>query len=342
MKAILEKVLSGQILDYEEGEAVFGAMMDGAMPPTVMAALLAGLRTRGEAPQELASLARVMMERAVKIHPKRRPLVDTCGTGGDGQATINISTLAAFVVAGAGISVAKHGNRSVSSKCGSADVMEDLGLNLDISPKDVERSIDETGFGFLFAPRFHPSMAHAVKVRKELGVRTIFNYLGPMVNPAEVDHQVVGVPTSEGAWIVAQAFQRLGKKKVLVIHGLEGLDEVSPKGRTLVLEVTSKGIEKDFISPNTFGFPLISLGDIKVSGREEAVERAKAILEGREDPACYVVIMEAGLAIYCVGGAPTPLQGVNQAQEVLESGRGLKALERAVEFSRKVAVGMEG
>jgi len=338
MKGILEKVLSGYTLDYGEGEAVFGAMMDGAMTPVVMAALLAGLRAKGETPHELASLARVMMERAVKIHPKKRPLVDTCGTGGDGQATINISTLAALLVAGAGIFVAKHGNRSVSSKCGSADVMEGLGLNLDISPKDVEKSIDDTGFGFLFAPRFHPSMAHAAPVRRELGVRTIFNYLGPMVNPAGVDHQVVGVPTSEGAWIVAQAFQRLGKKKVLVIHGLEGLDEVSPKGKTLVLEVTSKGIEENYVSPDTFGFPPIPLDDIKVSGREEAVERAKAILEGREDPACYAVIMEAGLAIYCAGAASTPLQGVNQAQEVLESGRGLEILKRAVEFSNKVVV----
>lgn len=338
MRNILEKVLSGHTLDYGEGETVFEAMMDGSLTPAVMAAFLAGLRTRGEAPHELAALARVMMERAVKIYPRRRPLVDTCGTGGDGQATVNVSTLAALVVAGAGIPVAKHGNRSVSSKCGSADVMEGLGLNLDLSPEDVEKCIDETGFGFLFAPRFHPSMAYAAPVRRELGVRTIFNYLGPMVNPAGVDHQVVGVPTQEGARIVAKAFQRLGKRKALVIHGLEGLDEVSPEDRTLVLEVTPGGIEEYYVSPNTFGFPAVPLDEIRVSGREEAVERAKAILEGKEDPARYVVIMEAGLAIHCAGAASTLLQGVNQAQEVLESGRGLETLQRAVEFSNKVAV----
>ncbi|RLD94643.1 MAG: anthranilate phosphoribosyltransferase [Aquificota bacterium] len=338
MKAVLEKVLSGEALEETEGRAIFGAMMDGEVSPTVMAAFLAAMRTRGETPQELAALARVMMDRAVRISPRRFPLVDTCGTGGDGQATVNVSTLAALVVAGAGVAVAKHGNRSVSSKCGSADVLEDLGLDITLIPQRVARSIEEVGFGFLFAPLFHPAMAHAAPVRKELGVRTIFNMLGPMVNPAGVDHQVVGVPTVAGAYIMAQAFQMLGKKKVLVIHGLEGLDEVSPQEETLVLEVTPQGIVEETVSPKTFGFPFVPLDEIKVSGREEAVERARAILENRGDPARYVVIMEAGMAIYCAGQARTPLQGVDRAQGALESGRALAVLERAIEFSRRAAV----
>ena len=335
MREVLDKVLSGQILEEAEGQAVFGAMMDGRVSPTVMAALLAGMRARGETPRELAALARVMMDRAVKVTPSKRPLVDTCGTGGDNQATVNVSTLAALVVAGAGVAVAKHGNRSVSSRCGSADVLEGLGLNLDLSPQEVARSIDQVGFGFLFAPRFHPAMAHAAPVRRELGVRTIFNMLGPLVNPAGVEYQVVGTPTREGTYMMAQAFQLLGKKKILIIHGLEGLDEVSPQGETLVLEVTPGGMGEFSFTPHDFGFPGIPLEEIKVSGKEEAVERARAILEGRDDPARYVVIMEAGLALYTVGRAASPLQGVEMAREALEEGRALHVLEKAVAFSQR-------
>ncbi len=336
MRAILEKVLSGHVLDHREGEEVFGAMMDGLMPPLLMAALLAGLRVRGEAPGELASLARVMMGRAIKIHPKRRPLVDTCGTGGDGQGTLNISTLAALVVAGAGIPVAKHGNRSVSSKCGSADVLEALGLNVALSPEDVEGSIDETGFGFLFAPLFHPAMAHAAPVRKELGVRTIFNMLGPMVNPAGVEYQVVGVPTVEGARTVAHAFQSMGKEKVIVIHGMEGLDEVSPQGDTLLLEVTEDGIVEGIVTPSFFGYPSVPLDELRVGGKEEAKERALRLLRLNDDPALYAVLMEGALAIYCAGKASTILEGARLAEESLFSKRALGVLERAVEFSQRV------
>ena len=335
MKEALDKVLSGQPLEEAEGQAVFGAMMDGRVSPTVMAALLAGMRARGETPRELAALARVMMDRAVKVSPSRRPLVDTCGTGGDNQATVNVSTLAALVVAGTGVAVAKHGNRSVSSRCGSADVLEGLGLNLDLHPREVARSIDQVGFGFLFAPRFHPAMAHAAPVRKELGVRTIFNMLGPLVNPAGVEYQVVGTPTREGAYMMAQAFQLLGKKKVLIIHGLEGLDEVSPQGETLVLEVTQSGMGEFSLSPKVFGFPGVPLEEIRVSGKEEAVERARVILEGRDDPARYVVIMEAGLVLYAVGKASSPQEGACLAMDALEVGGALKVLERAVVFSQE-------
>ncbi len=333
MREVLDRVLSGQVLEEGEGRAVFGAMMDGRVSPTVMAALLAGMRARGETPQELAALARVMMDRAVKVRPRRRPLVDTCGTGGDNQATVNISTLAAWVGAGAGVGVAKHGNRSVSSKCGSADVLEGLGLDLNLPPQGVVRSIDEVGFGFIFAPHFHPAMAHAAPVRRELGVRTIFNMLGPLVNPAEVNGQVVGTPTLGGAYMMAQASQLLGRKRVLVIHGLEGLDEVSPQGETLVLEVTPRGIKEFSLSPGSFGFPKVSLDEIRVSGREEAVARAKTLLEGKDDPARYVVVMEAGLAIYAVGEASSPLEGAHLAMESLDKGKALGVLERAVELA---------
>jgi anthranilate phosphoribosyltransferase len=333
MREILEKVMSGDLLNPLEGGMVFGAMMDGEISQAMMAAILVALRVRGETPQELATLADVMMERAVKIDPGATTLVDTCGTGGDNQSTLNISTLAALVVAGSGVPVAKHGNRSVSSSCGSADLLEGLGLNITMEPARVEASIREVGFGFLFAPVFHPAMAQAAPVRRELGIRTIFNLLGPLVNPAGVEYQVVGAPSRSAANIVAEAFKLLGKRRVLVIHGMEGLDEVSPEGETMVLEVAGESVGESRVSPSTWGYPCVALNRLVVEGPKEAVERAKVVLGGRDDPAVPAVLMEAALALYCVGAADNLGDAGRMAEDALHSGGAARVLKEAVDFS---------
>ena len=333
MREILEKVMSGNLLDPLEGGMVFGAMMDGQISQPMMAALLVALRIRGETPQELATLADVMMERAVRIDPGVTPMVDTCGTGGDNQSTLNISTLAALVVAGSGVPVAKHGNRSISSRCGSADLLEGLGLNVTLEPERVEASIRDVGFGFLFAPVFHPAMAQAAPVRRELGIRTIFNLLGPLVNPAGVEYQVVGAPSRSAANIVAEAFKLLGKRRVLVIHGMEGLDEVSPEGETIVLEVAGGSVSESRVSPSTWGYPCVALNRLVVDDREEAVERARVILGGGDDPAVEAVFMEAALALYCVGAAGDLKDAGRMAEETLRSGGAARVLQEAVDFS---------
>lgn len=330
MKELLEKVMAGHSLTREEAQVFFLGVAEGKVEPSVLAGLLVAMRIRGERAEELEALARVMMGKALRIFPKRRPLLDVVGTGGDGQSTLNLSTLSALVVASLGVPVAKHGNRAVSGRCGSADLLEALGLRVDAPREKVVRSIEEVGFGFLLAPLYHPAMAHAAPIRKALGIRTLFNFLGPLINPADPEYLVVGAPTEEGARIMAGALLGL-KKRALVVHGREGLDEPSPHGETLLLEVGPGGIEEGVLRPEDFGLEPIPLGAIRVKGKEEAVERAKGILQGADDPGVPAVLMEAALALKLTGKVDDLRDGVRSAGEALKGGRAWETLRRAKE-----------
>lgn len=322
----MEKLIAGQSLSREEAEGFFLAVAQGEVEPPVLAGFLVAMRIRGERAEELEALARVMMQKAIRIDPRRRPLLDIVGTGGDGQSTLNVSTLSALLVASLGVAVAKHGNRAQSGRCGSADLLEALGISIEAPKERVQRAIEEVGFGFLFAPLYHPALAHAAPVRRALGMRTLFNFLGPLINPADPDYLLIGAPTQEGARMMAWALKGLGKR-ARVVHGLEGLDEVSPEGRTLVLEVSPEGVRERVLEPGDFGLDPIPLGALKVSAKEEAVERAKRILQGQEDPGLEAVLMEAALALDLVGAVEDLKEGVEASRRALREGRAWEVLQ---------------
>ncbi len=327
MKELLEKVMAGKVLSREEAGRFFLGVAQGKVEPPLLAGLLVAMRMRGERAEELEALARVMMEKAIRVWPKRRPLLDIVGTGGDGQSTLNISTLSALTVSALGVPVAKHGNRAVSGNCGSADLLEALGLKVDAPWELTVKAVEEVGFGFFFAPLYHPAMSHAAPVRRALGIRTLFNFLGPLINPADPEYLLVGAPTEEGARVVAGALKGLGKRAV-VVCGREGLDEVSPQGETLVLEVEPEEIRERVIEPEDFGLKPIPLEAIKVKGKGEAIRKAKGILQGDEGPAASAVLMEAALALKLVGKVKDLREGVKLAQRALGEGKAWKILER--------------
>lgn len=330
MKGLLEKVIKGEVLDVQEMEMVFSSMAEGELGPVLSSAFLVAMRTRGERPEELETLVRVMLRKAVKVPIAQRPLMDVVGTGGDGMHTLNISTLSSLVIAALGVKVAKHGNRAISSSCGSADLLEGLGLKIDAPMELMAQSVAQTGFGFFFAPLYHPCMANVQSIRKELGIRTLFNFLGPLINPADPDLMLIGAPSLEGAWMMARALRGLGKR-AFVIHGLDGLDEVSPEADTVLLEVSPEGIFEKRISPEDFGLMRTSTQLLKVKGKEEALRRAKAILEGFEDPGRNAVLMEAALGLKLSGLVEDLREGVALSHEVLRSKRALEVLEKAKE-----------
>lgn len=330
----LATLANGHSLDRELCQGSVEQIMDGRADPARIAAFLMGLRVKGETVDELEGCARAMANRAVTIPVNRRPLVDTCGTGGDGASTFNISTAAALVVAGAGAAVAKHGNRSVSSKCGSADVMEALGLELLDDPEVVGRSVDETGFGFLFAPHFHPAMKTVAPIRRSLGLRTVFNLLGPVSNPAGAQHQVIGVFSPHWVEPLAEVCSRLGLSSCIVVHGSGGLDEFSLAG-------PSHAVYWDGQELRPFDFELSELGleEVPVSelGGRDAAENARIIsgvLTGHLGPARDVVLLNAAAALIVSGLAEDWKSGWEQAAAAVDSGSALKTLENAVEFSR--------
>jgi len=330
MKELLEKVIKGEALDTYEIEAVFSSMAEGKLGPALSAAFLVAMRARGEKPEELEALVRVMLKKAVKVPIDRRPLVDVVGTGGDGMHTLNVSTLSALLMASFGLKVAKHGNRAISSSCGSADLLEGLGFKID-APKDMMvQSLLQTGFGFFFAPLYHPCMANVQPIRRELGIRTLFNFLGPLINPTDPELMLIGAPSVEGAWMMARALKGLGKK-AFVVHGLDGLDEVSPEADTLLLEVSPDGVLERRISPEDFGLKRVPTAFLRVEGSEGALRRARAILEGSEDPGRNAVIMEAALGLKLCGLVQDLKEGATMCEEALRSKKGLEVLEKAKE-----------
>jgi anthranilate phosphoribosyltransferase len=318
-------------------------IMDGNATPAQIAGLLTALRMKGEVVDEFAGFARVMRERSLRVHTHRRPLIDTCGTGGDATKTFNISTAAAFVAAAAGIGVAKHGNRSVTSKCGSADVLEALGVRLDLSAEDVGRCIDEVGIGFLFARAHHPAMKHAAGPRMELGFRTAFNALGPLGNPAGATRQLIGVYAPDLCPLLARVLGRLGAEHVLVVHGVGGLDEISTFGETVVTELKGGEVRNYLLTPADLGLPE-STPDTLAGGDDPAAnaEILLRVLEGEAGPRRDVVLANAGRRPVRCRRCASVRDGVVRAGEVIDSGAAREKVEALRRFTHEAGNGSEG
>jgi len=323
---LIRKVADGKDLAPEEAHAAMSEIMTGQASPVQMAALLVALRMKGETVEEVTEFARVMREHTVRVTPTRRPLVDTCGTGGDVMKTFNVSTAAAFVTAGAGVAVAKHGNRSVTSKCGSADVLEALGIRVEQSPAEVARCVDEIGIGFMFAPAFHPAMKHAMPVRRELGLRTVFNMLGPLTNPAGAEAQVIGVYAPELTDLHAGALRNLGCRRAFIVHGLDGLDELSTVGETRVAELREGEVRTYEIAPEDLGLERTRAEEIAGASAQENAEMLVGVLEGEGGPRRDIVLLNAAAAIAAGGLADTLAEGLASAAQAVDSGAALGKL----------------
>jgi anthranilate phosphoribosyltransferase len=335
----LLRVIEHREIFHEEMLALMRRIMNGETSPVMIAALAMGLRVKKETIGEIAAAAQVMREFANPVEvPDRTHLVDLCGTGGDGAHTFNISTASMFVAAAAGARVAKHGGRSVSSSSGSADVLEALGANVNLGAESVARCLADTGIGFMFAPNHHGSMKHAAPVRKELGVRTIFNILGPLTNPADAPNQLLGVFHPDLVGIQVRVLQRLGSEHVMVVHGRDGLDEISIAGETLVGELKDGEIREYAIHPADFGLASADLQALRVAGKEESVARIRQALGNQEGPVRDVVLLNAGAAIYCANLTTSMADGVARAREAVASGRALGKLEQFVAATQRLAV----
>src|SRR5262245_11908480 len=331
----LVRLLNGDDLSREEAREVMTSIMSGEATPAQIAGFLIALRAKGETADEIAGCAEAMREHALPVRPQRDDLVDTAGTGGDGARTINISTAAALVAAAAGAGVAKHGNRAVSSACGSADVLEALGFALDLPPERVARSIDELGFGFLFAPTHHPAMRHAAPVRRELAARTVFNVLGPLTNPAGARAQVVGVYAPELVRTIADVLAQLGSRRAFVVHGAGGVDELSPVGPNLVCEVADGRGRRREIDPLDFGVPRCKPGELAGGSPEENAAVIRAIFGGEKGGKREAVLLNAGGAIAAGGHADDLAEGYAIATKALDSGAAAERLDALVAFSQE-------
>ena len=327
----LHIVVSGKELSEEEMMGAMTEIMDGKVGDTQLAAFLTALQFKNVTVSEIVGAARVMRDKAEKVNAKDS--VDTCGTGGDGADTFNISTTVAFVVAGAGVRVAKHGNRAVSSKSGSADVLKYLGVNIDASLPTVERCIEEVGIGFLFAPLMHKAMKHAAAVRKELGFRTIFNLLGPLTNPANSQAQVLGVFDSKWVTPLAEVLRELGSRHALVVHGFDGLDEITLTSETQIAELKNEKVDNFSFNPKEFGYSLCSLADLKGAEPETNAEIMREILNGSSGPKTDIVVLNAAAAIYVGGQADSIEKGIRVATNSIESGAASKKLEELCRVS---------
>src|SRR5688572_6623010 len=332
----LARVIEHREIFREEMLGLMRAIMSGEVSPTLIAAIVTGLRVKKETIGEIAAAAEVMRDFATKVPAADEPnLIDTCGTGGDGAHSFNISTAAMFVAAAAGAKIAKHGGRSVSSKSGSADVLEALGVNINLKPEQVARSIQEVGVGFMFAPNHHSAMKHAAPVRRELGVKTIFNILGPLTNPAGAKQQVMGVFHPDLVGIQARVLGRLGSRRVLIVHGLEGLDEISVSGPTMLGELKEGEILEYTVAPQDLGLPSYDAAAIRVNGIDESKAMLLSALENETGAARDVVALNAGASIYIAGIADTLREGVKVAQSVIASGAARNRLDQFVAFTRE-------
>ena len=337
VREALHKVVRRENLTETEAVTVMGEILAGESSPTLIGSLLTALVIKGETTDEIVGFARAMRSAALAIPCKtpRSSLVDTCGTGGDGARTFNISTVSAFVVAGAGVSVAKHGNRSISSRCGSADVLEAAGVNVALTPERMARSIDEVGIGFLFAPTIHTAMKHAGPVRAELKMRTVFNLLGPLTNPAGAEAQVVGVFDGSRVPQIAESLVRLGVSRAFVVHGRDGLDEITTTGRTRLAEVCGGEVNECEVGPEEFGLQLASNQDLAGGDRDENAAILKAILAGSRGPQRDIVLANAAAALVASGAAAGFAQGTRLAAESIDSGEAREKLEELVRFTNQ-------
>jgi len=336
MKDYVQKLVDGKDLAPAEAADAMRTIMAGKATQAQIGSFLTALRIRGESVSDITAFALAMREFAVKISPKTaRPVVDMCGTGGDTIKTFNVSTIASFVVAGAGVPVAKHGNRSVTSKSGSADILEALGAKMDTQPSAVQSMIEEVGFGFMFAPVFHGSMKHAIGARKEVGIRTVFNLLGPLTNPASAKAQVVGVYDASLVPVVAKVLRNMGTERAMVVHGVGGLDEVSTFGRTSVCEIKDGKVLPYEISPTDFGLPLVTPQDLKGGDAAENAALAYRLLRDHEKgPKRDIVLLNAACGIYVGGAAPSIKDALQLAADSIDSGKALAVLEQYVSRSK--------
>jgi anthranilate phosphoribosyltransferase len=333
IEATLGRLAAGENLSMEEMAATIEAVVEGRCTPGEMGVLLVALRAKGETSQEVAGAAAALRSRMTRIRTTRNGVVDTCGTGGDASGTFNISTAAALVAAAAGVPVAKHGNRAVTSKTGSADALAALGVNINAGVETVEKCLDELGICFCFAPLAHPSMRQVAEVRKKLGVPTIFNLLGPLANPAGAPFQVVGVGKPELRPLLAESLQLLGTTRALVVTGEDGLDEVTISGPTRVTEVTTSGLRNFSWTPSDFGVAPASLESLKVENAEDSAAMISQVLCGARCPARDIVVVNAAAALWTAGKAPTPGEAAELAQAALDSGAAQRLLAKLVELS---------
>jgi anthranilate phosphoribosyltransferase len=331
---ILIRLIEHREIPYDDMLTLMRQVMSGELSPVMIAAIITGLRVKKETIDEIAAAAQVMREFASRVDVSDLThLVDTCGTGGDTSHTFNVSTASAFVAAAAGAQVAKHGGRSVSSKSGSADVLEAVGINLNQTPQQIAKSIDQIGVGFMFAPNFHNAMKHAAPVRRELGVRTLFNILGPLTNPAGARNQLLGVFDARLVSIITRVLQRLGSHHVMVVHGYDGLDEITITGETRVGELKQGEIYEYTIQPEDFGIASAPIETIKVSDLTHAKEMLLSVLDNQAGPARDIVLLNAGAAIYVAGITASLIEGVEKARSILASGAAMKKMQELIAFS---------
>ncbi|HZB24560.1 MAG TPA: anthranilate phosphoribosyltransferase [Vicinamibacterales bacterium] len=337
--ALIDKLQRRQDLTVDEASAAMDEIMEGRAQPAQIAGLLVGLAMKGERPAEIVGLARTMRARAARLSKEFDPVFDTCGTGGDRAHTFNVSTVAALVVAACGVRVAKHGNRSVSSRCGSADVFEALGVNIAADPLTVERCLERAGIAFFFAPTFHPSMRHAAQARRDLGVRTAFNLLGPLTNPAGATRQLVGVPRPELTELVARSLALLGTERAWVVHGADGLDEISTTGYTKVSECRDGAVNTFYLHPSDVGLQKAAPEALRGGDADTNAGIARQILSGARGPARDIVLLNAAASLLVAGREPALHHGLRTAAEAIDSGRAARVLADLAAISTGAAAG---
>jgi anthranilate phosphoribosyltransferase len=335
IREAIAALVDGRSLTEAEAAAVMEEIMSGEATPAQFGAFVTALRLKGETVDEIAGMARVMREKACRVHVEG-VLLDTCGTGGDARGTFNVSTAAAFVAAGAGARVAKHGNRAMTSRCGSADVLEALGARIDLSPEQVKACLEETGVGFMFAPSFHPAMKFAAGPRREIGVRTVFNILGPLTNPAGAACQVLGVADPSLAETMALVLARLGSRRALVVHG-DGLDEMSISGPTLVCELVEGCVRRYVVTPQEVGLALCDATSVAGGTPEENAAALREVLAGRPGPRRDIVLLNAAAGLVALERAAALAEGVALAAEAIDSGAARERLEQFIEVTRSFA-----
>ena len=335
IREAIEAVVAGKPLTMEQAAEAMNEIMEGEATPAQFGALVTALHLKGETSDEIAGMAQVMRQKSLHVEVDG-PLVDTCGTGGDGSRSFNISTTAGFVVAGAGVAVAKHGNRAMSSACGSADVLESLGVKIDLSPEAVKTCLEEVGFGFMFAQRYHPSMRFAAGPRREIGIRTVFNILGPLTNPAGARTHLLGVADPAVAERMADVLGRLGSVRALVVHGRDGLDEITLGSATQVWELRGGKVTSYEISPEEAGLGRASLDALRAESVDDSVRTLRGVLDGQAGPARDVVLMNAAAALMVADKAASLKEGVALASESIDGGRAREALGALVELSQKL------
>jgi len=333
IRQAIEKLVNRFDLSEAETIAVMNQIMTGEATPLQVAAFLTALRMKGETVDEITGAARVMREKAHRVNVGGKTVLDTCGTGGDQKGTFNISTTSAFVLAGAGVDVAKHGNRSVSSQSGSADVLGALGVKVDAPKERVEQCIAKIGIGFLFAPLLHEAMKYAVQPRRDIGIRTIFNILGPLTNPAMATRQLIGIYSGDLVAVIAHVLKNLGSARALIVHGLEGLDEISLCGPTKVAELRDGAVKEYTVEPEQFHFKRCRLEELHGGNAEQSALIVRGVLDGKEGPARDVVLLNSGAAVYVSGRAGTIQDGIRLAAESIDSGKARQKLAELVEMT---------